>query len=371
MRVALDVTPLLGARTGVAQTVLGLLDALPTAAPGIEILPYVLSGRARTGGGEGLPPGTRFLPIPAGLALRAWGRFDLPTLGPWLGRADVVHGSNFVVPPMRGRPTSVTVHDCWCARHPESCDPVARSYTATLHRAVARGAWLHVSTQAVAEDVREIYGATRVAVVPFGVPPVVIDDPSPGADGGPPFVLTLAAMDPRKGLDALVRAFGLAVADGHVPADLRLVLAGHDGPARAAVDAAVAALPPEVARRVDLLGPVDDAHRRRLLHGAVALAYPSRSEGFGFPLLEAMATGTPVVATAVGSIPEVAGDAALLVPLDDDAALAGTLARVVADDGLRAQLRAAGRSRAASFSWDRTASGLAELWRSMAGRAAA
>lgn len=372
MRVAIDVTPLLGARTGVAQTVQGLLHALPSTAPHVEVVPYVLSGRARQASDavDDLPDGTRFLPLPAGVLHRAWGRVDVPTVDHWLADVDVVHGTNFVVPPMRRRPTSVTVHDCWCARHPTTCGAAARAYTPALHRAVARGAWLHVSTEFVATEVREVYGATRVAVVPFGVPPVVLDEPASAmAVWGAPFVLAIGALDPRKNLDALVRAFGSLTAhsDGtSLPPDLRLVLVGPDGPARPAVDRAIADLPPGLAARVEVLGAVSDARRRRLLHDATVLVYPSLSEGFGFPVLEAMAVGTPVVATSAGAIPEVAGDAAVLVAPDDDEALADGIGRVVVDHGLRAQLRTAGRSRAASFSWDRTASGLAELWRSMA-----
>src|SRR3954453_14420575 len=117
MRVALDVTPLLGVRTGVGQSVAGLLTALPEAAPDVEVVPYLLSGRARgTEVRAALPPGTRSLPVPAGVLLRSWARLDVPAADRWLSDSDVVHGTNFVVPPMRHRPTTMTVHDCWCVR---------------------------------------------------------------------------------------------------------------------------------------------------------------------------------------------------------------------------------------------------------------
>jgi glycosyltransferase involved in cell wall biosynthesis len=118
------------------------------------------------------------------------------------------------------------------------------------------------------------------------------------------------------------------------------------------------------------LGAVDDATRSALLHGASALAYPSSDEGFGFPMLEAMSVGVPVVATRVGGIPEVAGDAAVLVePSDDPAPLADALRRVVSDDALRAELVVAGRARSTIFSWDAHARGMAQLWRDAAGSA--
>jgi glycosyltransferase involved in cell wall biosynthesis len=348
--VAVDVTPLLGARTGVARTVEGLLGALPQAAPEISVLPYVLSGRARR-----VPQGTRVLPVPASVALRSWGRIGLPRADRWLGDAQVVHGTNFAVPPMRDRPTTVTVHDCWCARHPELCRPEWVALSSTVQMAVDRGAWIHVGTEWVASEVRDVYGAERIEVVPFGAPDV--GEPGPVAVRGP-FVLAIATLDRRKGLHHLVRAFG-AVAPERP--DLQLVVVGARGNAQAAVVAAVEDLGP-LAHRVHLVGAADDPTRWALLHAATVLAFPSLDEGFGFPVLEAMSCGTPVVATAVGGVPEVAGDAAELVPVGDEGALATALARVVDDEAVRARLAAAGPAQAARFTWDRTAAGMAALW---------
>lgn len=364
MRVAVDATPLLGAPTGVAQSLRGLLGALAASHPEVDVVPYVLSGRAagrRAVALDGAPAVA--LPLPAGLAIRAWGRLDRPRADRWLGGADVVHGSNFVVPPMGRRPRTATVHDCWCARHPERCAPEVAALTAAVRRAVARGAWLHVTTQHGAAEVAEVYGAAeRVVVVPFGVPGaaggVVGDLPAPLA--GRRYVLALGALDPRKGLVGLVHAFS-AVAAGD--RDVLLVLAGPDGPAGPSIDAAVARLPRPSAARVHRLGTVDDPTRRALLAGAAALAYPSLDEGFGFPVLEAMAAGVPVVASDAGALPEVTGDAASLVPVSDDDALAAALTTVLSDAGRRATLVAAGRARAATFTWERTARGMADLWR--------
>jgi glycosyltransferase involved in cell wall biosynthesis len=363
MRVAFDVTPVLGGRTGVPQAVAHLLEALPAAAPEVDLQPYVLSGRARLdpGSRSGAPAGTRVLPLPAGLAVRAWGRLGRPRGDRWLGDADVVHGSNFVAPPMRCRPVSVTVWDCWCARHPASCPSAVAASARAVRRLVDRGAWLHVTSEHVAREVREVYGAERVVVVPLAVPTVAPATGPPPA--GAPFVLALGALDRRKNLDALVRAFGAVAGAEGVPDDLGLVLAGPDGPARGAVDLAVAGLDPAVARRVRVLGTVDDQHRAILLRSASVLAYPSLDEGFGFPVLEAMAVGTPVVATRAGAVPEVAGEAAELVPVGDDEALATALVRVLADAPRRRELAAAGRARAATYSWAATAAGLADLWR--------
>jgi glycosyltransferase involved in cell wall biosynthesis len=314
MRVAVDVTPLLGAVTGVGQSVQGLLAALPVAAPDVEVARWELTRRS--------------VPVPPTILVRLWGRFDRPRGDRWLPDADVVHGTNFVVPPTT-RPSTVTVHDTWCARHPGACSGTVSAATATVERAVARGAWLHVSTEWAAGEMRSLYDAERVAVVPFGVPAVPDAGPPP-VEG--PYVLAIgSSTDPRKGHDVLVEAMR------ELP-DLRLVQVGPDR-------------------------WVDDQASASLLRGARALAYPSRDEGFGFPVLEAMSVGVPVVASAVGGVPEVAGDAALLVAPDDAGALARALRIVVEDESERTRMIAAGRDRAASFSWDAHARGMAELWR--------
>lgn len=357
LRVAVDVTPLLGVRAGVARTVEHLLEALPAAAPDIEVVPYVLSRRAdRTA----LPPQTVVLPHSATIAIRAWGYGDRPSVASLLGDCDVVHGTNFVVPPA-GRPSTVTVHDTWCLRNVKECPPEVRPFRRAVARALERGAWAHVSTSAVADEVRELFGEVRVAVVPFGVPPVGTPGALPHELDGQRYVLSLSTLEPRKRVDHLVRAFrSVAPWDP----ELRLVIAGADGAASEAVTRAIRALPKEVEQRVVRCGRVDDGTRSALLHHATALAYPSADEGFGFPVLEAMAAGVPVVATSVGGIPEVAGSAALLIAVDDDpGALVDALRSVVADASLRSTLVERGRARITRFSWHAHAEGMAELWR--------
>jgi alpha-1,3-rhamnosyl/mannosyltransferase len=132
------------------------------------------------------------------------------------------------------------------------------------------------------------------------------------------------------------------------------------------VGAAVAALPSRVADRICLAGPVSGPVRRTLLDGAFALAYPSRYEGFGFPPLEAMQAGVPVVASRTGAVMEVAGPAAELADPDDVDDWAAALQRLLADPDRRAHLIDAGRRHAASFSWEATAAGLAGLYRRLA-----
>ncbi|HYD08694.1 MAG TPA: glycosyltransferase family 1 protein [Acidimicrobiales bacterium] len=361
LRVAVDVTPLLGARTGVARTVEHLLEALPSVAPDVEVVPYVLSRAARN---RTLPDGTIVLPFSAAIAIRRWGRGDRPWATTHLGHVDVVHGTNFVVPPVRGVPSTVTVHDTWCLQHPKECAQQVRPFRAALGRAIRRGAWAHVSTEAIAWQVRSIYETRRVAIVPFGVPPLGEPGPLPTALDGQRYLLSISTLEPRKRVEHLVRAFrSVAPWDD----DIRLVIVGADGPSTTEVMREIKALPADIERRVLRFGHVDEPTRAALLRHATALVYPSADEGFGFPVLEAMSADVPVVATAVGGVPEVAGDAAVLVPVDDDARpLVEALRTVVTDGNVRSTLRRRGRARVATFSWTAHAEGMADMWRRVA-----
>lgn len=357
--VAVDVAPLYGPRTGVGTAVAGLLDALARLDPAPELVPYLTSFRARPA------PGTRRLPYPAALAVRCWARVPLPPADRFLRPAQVVHGTNYVVPPGRV-PRLVSVYDCWFLRHEHLAHPDVRRAGAVLRRAVARGATLHTSSQATAGQLAELFPGRRVEVVPLGAPPALPEPPEQATIpqlSTRPFVVAIGTLERRKNLPCLVRAFGELA--GEQP-ELHLVLAGADGDDRVAIDEARRSLPASVARRVLLPGRVDDATKSWLLQRAEVLAYPSLDEGFGFPLLEAMAAGTPIVASTAGSIPEVAGDAALLVPADDVGALAQALAQALGDQALRQGLLSAGQRRLGQFDWATTARAMAALYSSLA-----
>jgi glycosyltransferase involved in cell wall biosynthesis len=172
--------------------------------------------------------------------------------------------------------------------------------------------------------------------------------------------LAIGTVEPRKNLAGLVAAFDQVADDDD---EVRLVLAGGDGWGAHNLDDAIASARHRT--RIVRLGRVADETRADLLTGATALAYPSRYEGFGLPPLEAMSVGVPVLTTRVGAIPEVVGDAALLVePEADD--LASGLARILADDALRSALVERGHARVARYSWDACATGLAELYATIA-----
>ena len=370
LRVAVDATPLLGRATGVGAFVAGLLPALADrpagAAPRLDVSGYALSLRGWRRLGDVLPPGigVRRGTMPAGLGLRLWPILPAPRFEWFAGAADVIHGTGFLVPPT-GAAAVVTVHDLTPLHHPERVDATSARYPAAVRAAIRRGAFVHTPSRWVAREVVEHLGADpdRVVAVAHGAPPAGQGDPTAGraVAGGSRYVLALGTVEPRKGLPDLVRAFGLLAGDDD---DLRLVIAGPDGWGAQAVEAAVAELAAGARRRVHRLGWVGANDRNDLLAGAAVLAYPSHDEGFGFPPLEAMAAGVPVVATDAGALPEVIGGAAPLVPAGDEGALAGALAAAVALHGPeRRAVVAAGRARAASFTWSACANGLASLYR--------
>ena len=300
-----------------------------------------------------------------------WRRSDQPPIEWWTGAVDVVHGPNFVVPPARRAAEVVTVHDLTCVRFPEMCTADTLQVPGLLRRAIARGRvgahGLGVRRRRGRRGLRR-RPPTGWWPIPNGVPtsrrPHEADrrrraGPSPAADR---YVLALGTVEPRKDLPTLVRAFDeLAADDPDLRArDRRARRLGRRRSSRAAIAAA---------RHGDRIVPPragsTTATRAALLRGAAVVAYPSVYEGFGLPPLEAMAGGTPVVATRAGALPEVLGDAAEWAePGDADARSPPPCGRVL-DDAARGRRprrrRATGGS--ARYSWDRTADGLVELYR--------
>ena len=373
LRVALDATPLLGHPTGVGNFCAGALSGLGGRGD-LDVVAFAVSWRRRGEIGPLVPAGVSVArrPMPARPLHALWSRGAFPPVEWFIGNADVVHGTNFVVPPTRSARRVVTVHDLTTVRFPELCDAATLRFPALIRRAVAEGAWVHTPSQFVAGEVIEAFAVApeRVRAVHSGIPPL---DPPPAAPGRAPgaglpagtgrYVLAVGTAEPRKDLPGLVVAFDALAADRR---DLALVLAGADGWGAAALDEAVAAS--AFSSRIVRHGWVSGPTAPRCSRDAAVLAYPSLYEGFGFPPLEAMAAGVPVVATRVGALPEVLGDAAALVAAGDTDALAGALAGILDSTERADALVAAGRRQAGQFGWDRCAEGLAALYRdAMAG----
>lgn len=369
IRVAIDATPLIGRPTGVGSFVGGLLGGLATRRD-VWPLAFAVSWRRRGAIRERVPDGVAIArrAMPARPLHLAWRRAGLPPVEWFVGPVDVVHGTNYVVPPARRARRVVSVHDVTTVRFPEMCTPATLAFPDLIRRAVARGAWVHTLSDFVASEVVELFGAepTRVRTVHLGIPPLAAPDPGASArflpEGAERYVLAIGTAEPRKDLPGLVAAFDRVVAQGGAARrDLALVLAGPEGWGSDDLSAAIGSA--RARDRIVRTGWVDDAALAGLLEGAVLLAYPSRYEGFGFPPLQAMAHGVPVVATRAGAIEEVLGDAAELVDLGDVDALADAIARVVDDDDRRRDLVVRGTARAGRYGWDRCADGMADLYR--------
>jgi glycosyltransferase involved in cell wall biosynthesis len=367
--VAFDVTPLLTFRTGIGNSVQETWVALNRLEAGPQLIPYALGLRSKVDG-EGLPAGIRSVRVPTRLLLAMWSRADHPALRRAFRGADVIHATNYVIAPSRV-PSVATINDIGFVLDPSTADSVVGTFPALLRRALARGAHVHVTTNQVGSEVDEHFGpglisSGRITVIPFGVPPIPAPGPLPdslAAQVEVPYVLTVGRQEERKNLPRLVRAFGEV---GQDEKDLCLIIAGPDGRGTPAVAAAIAELPPDVRSRARMVGPVSPPALSTLLAGASALAYPSLYEGFGFPPLEAMTVGVPVLVGRGGAVSEVAGPAAEVANPLDVSDLAAGLRRVVFDQDRRAELIASGRKHAATYTWERTARGFAELYERLA-----
>jgi glycosyltransferase involved in cell wall biosynthesis len=355
LNVAIDAGPLHGPRTGIGNAVAWTIDAL-RADGGVGLRPYVVSMRARVRRPE------RRLPLPAAAAVRLWAHSSMP-VDRWLGRPDVVHGTNYVVPPTTCA-RLVSVYDCWFLDHPEDATPDVRRAAAVLRRSVAEGAFVVTTSDATTRRVRDLLDTDQVRTILLGPPPGAVVAPTDPPAGLPelttsPFVLSLGTIERRKNLPTLVAAFG-RLAREHPT--VKLVMAGAVGNDAAGVDRAIRRLDPAIAERVVRTGAVDQSTKSWLLKSARTLAYPSLDEGFGFPILEAQQVGTPVVASTAGSIPQIAGAAALLSPALDAEALAANLYWIVTNDEMHAKLVRRGYTNIGRFSWSDTARQLIESY---------
>ena len=288
----------------------------------------------------------RRAPLPRRALYDAWNTVRLPRAEHLVRGADVVHATTWAVPPTR-RPLVVTVHDVAFRRDPGHFTPRGvRFFERSLERTVAEADVVVVPSEATARDCVDAgIDRERLAVVPHGVRVRATTPAEVAAFRSVhglqrPYVLWTGTREPRKNLAGLLAAFAL-VAESEPELDLVLV-----GPAGWGEDATV---PDAVRPRVHAVGRLSWADLQAAYAGARAFCFPSLWEGFGMPVLEAMAHGVPVVTSAATSMAEVTGDAGLLAPATDAAALAEALGRAVGPEHDR--LAAAGRALAARATW--------------------
>ena len=326
MRVGFDVSPLVQTRAGTARHVRALLSELE-AVPDVEIRRLRFPGRSR-----------------AATVARDVGWY-LAALPLAARGVDVLHCPTFRAPLRSSVPFVVTVHDLAVLKHPELFNRWTRRYSALVVPRVVRAA---ARVIAVSEFTRREVVETlrvpedRVRVVRNAVDPIFTPE-GPSAQGE--FVLAVGTLEPRKNLARVVQAAR------RVGVELRVVGALGWGDVDIAADG------------VRWLGDVPDGELAELYRGALCFVYPSLYEGFGLPVLEAMACGAPVVTAAGGALEELADGAAVLVDPLDPAAIADGLARA---DARRDELRRRGIERAQQFTWDAAAEATAAVYREVA-----
>lgn len=376
LKVTIDVTAALGDRTGVGTYVRGIVRGLlltgePRALTlGAHVFRHAGWRRKLEAILGGSPGGFRVRAsrlIPHGALLELDRLVPLPYGELLFGDADVYHGTNFLAPPFRRARTVVTIHDLAFLRHEREV-PVAHHYRRYLSRALARADRAIAVSRATADDLVAQLGfpADRIAVVPEGAPTHLPTMEAASFEeerlrlGIPDrYFLFVGTLEPRKNLVRLLAAYRRAAARLGEP--IGLVFAGRPGWYDQAIRAAVR----EIARRLPVVrtGFVSEPLRNSLYAHATALAFPSLYEGFGLPVLEAFALGCPVLSSRVSALPEVAGDAALLVDPRNEDEIADGLERLATEAGLREELAGRGCARVREFTWERAARATWEVYR--------
>lgn len=362
MRIVIDYTYAICQREGVARYTRQLVDAL-TRIDTEDSITLFSSERPRS---QGFPTAANIRPkvVPIGSRAMAamWQRARLPIpIELFAGPAEVVHGP-FMLPPALKASGVVTIHDVAHLTIPGYVEPKNAAYLQSLLPRVARRArHIIADSQRTADDLaaRLDIPPSKITVVHLGVDPRLapVHDPTRSAALDAryglrhPFVLAVGTIEPRKRYEALVAAFAQARSAQNGPHMLAIA-----GPLGWRADEALAAIEAYgVQDAVKVLDFVPDADLATLYSSADVLAMPARYEGFGLPTVEAMACGTPVVCSDSGSLPEVTGDAAIHVNVDEDGALAAAIERVLTDASLREGMIARGLERAKQFSWEQAA----------------
>lgn len=350
MIVAIDVTTLRGHISGVGYYTARIVEHL-AGAVGREVSELLLLSNGRVN--RALPKGARLIEGFRFPIRSVWMQFLLPLLLRKL-RPDLVHYTNYLAPALPTGPYVVSIHDMSLTRTPEHHTFRKRLLTASLVPRVARGARLVLtpSLSTRRDVIRDLHlPEDRVITIPYAAAemfrPAVSRPMFRGLDS--PYFLFVGTIEPRKNLVRLLDAFARFAA---ITPGVSLVLAGQRGWKCDEIYAR--ARRPDVADRVIILDYVDEASLPALYSHALACLYPSLYEGFGFPVVEAMSCGTPVLTSTTTSLAEIGEGATLLVDPLDTAALAASLGTLAADAGLRADLRIRGLARAASFSWTET-----------------
>jgi glycosyltransferase involved in cell wall biosynthesis len=360
VKVGFDATPLLGPMTGIGTYTQRLVHALRRVAPEVSLVATSFSSRGTETLRTQLPSGVVIAGrrLPARVLRQLWKRTDWPAVELFTGPVDLFHGTNFVTPPTRHARSVVTVHDLAYLHLPETVDTASLAYRDLVPAAISRGATVCAVSRTMATAISEAYRipTERVVVTPLGV-----DEswyaafPLPASAGlalPSDYVVAVGTLEPRKNLRVLLDAYRLASMRG---TDLPpLVLVGAEGWGAALDTSGVSG------ERLVRTGHLSLPVLQQVVAGAALLAFPSRYEGFGLPPLEALATGTPVVAADLAVTREVLGDQARFADPDSREAMLEGLVRSLADPVGTQDSR---RNHARRFTWERCAEATVRAYR--------
>ena len=360
LSIGIDYRPALSRSTGVGRYVSGLVGALARIDRQNAYVLFSSSFRERATAGA-LPSNFELMDrrIPVSLLNTLWHRLELPSLDVLAGRSfDISHSPHPLILPTRGR-TVVTIHDIFFYRHADATrGEVRRDYAPLVKAHAARADAIVTGSRATKEELVRDLGVTeeKIQLTPYGIDPEGFlarpDEEQTAAAYQLPsaYVLSVATLEPRKNLPLLVEAVGQLVRQGW---EGSLLIAGGPGIDEEEIDRAIDRA--QLDTRVRKLGYVPPQHLPTLYRRARVLASVSLCEGFGFPVLEAMACGVPVVASDIPTHREVAEKAAVYVEPLRPESIASGIARAWSDDDLRYRLVQHGSQRVKLFSWDETA----------------
>lgn len=364
MHIGLDYAPAALQGAGIGRYTRGLVDALVPLLAADDRLTLVAPAGDLPFARQTWPAQVRMqrLPLSERALTIAWHRLRLPLPLDWLaGSFELFHAPNFLLPPLRRGKRVLTIHDLAFLVTPQyAYPPLQRFLARSVPRSIARADHILADSLASKRDAMRLFGLPEDKITVVGAGVEERFRPLPDEACEPvrrryglawPFVLGVSTLEPRKNFDGLIRAFAQARRAADLPH--HLVIAGSKGWMTESIFAEVQRQ--GVGDLVHFLGFVPDEDLPALYHLADLFAFPSHYEGFGIPVLEAMACGTPVVCSDTSSLPEIAGDAAWLVPTGDDAALAAALAALLTDDLARKELGEKGPAQARAWRWDQAA----------------
>ena len=374
--VAIDYTPAIRQSAGIGRIIRGQVQALIGLNPGYDLRLFVV-GRLTADERKHAPLPLASTPLSERNMVRIWHRLDLswPRVD-WFsgGPLDLLHATDFVLPPSNAHRKLLTIHDLAFLFHPDATMPSLHHYLNTVvPRSVRRADHLIADSQHTAHDLQEQWhvAADRISVVQGAVDHArfhPVSDASKLASvrarytiGDAPFILMLSKLEPRKNHVRMIEAFQRVCAEGRLPH--KLVIAGGKGWLYDAIFARVNEL--HLQESVIFTGFVEDADLPALYSAAELFAFPSLYEGFGLPIVEALACGTPVLTAKNSCLPEAGGPGALYADAFDVDDIAEKLLRLVQDAQLRAQLRGAGLIHAAAFTWQRSAQQLLDAYQAV------